>query len=83
MRRAGSAIDSASLGTEESTGGIGAAATPAKGGGGYSQWWGAASSKGGRSPGGQVGPLGQTEVAGRLGPDWGMNMMIDFGLFGC
>jgi hypothetical protein len=46
---------------------IGVAATSAKGGGGCSQWWGAASSKGGRSPGGQVGRLGQIEVAG---PSW-------------
>jgi hypothetical protein len=33
-RRAGGAVDSASLGVEESAGGIGAAATPAEGGGG-------------------------------------------------
>jgi hypothetical protein len=67
-RRASGAVDSAYLGTEESAGGIGAAATPTKGGSGCNQWWGATSSKGGRSLGGRVGHLGWTELAGRLGP---------------
>jgi hypothetical protein len=67
-RTASGAVDSAYMGTEESAGGIGAAATPTKGGSGCSQWWGATSSRGGRSPGGRVGHLGRTELAGRLGP---------------
>jgi hypothetical protein len=66
-RRAGGVVDLASLGVEESARGIGAAATLAKGGGGCSQWWGVASSRGGRSSGDQVGRLGRTELAGRLG----------------
>jgi hypothetical protein len=41
--------------------------TPAKGGSDCSQWWGATSSRGGRSPSGQVGRLGWTELAG---PSW-------------
>jgi hypothetical protein len=67
-RRACGAVDSDSLGTEEMTGGVGAAATPVEGGGGCNQWWGVASSRGGRSPSGREGRLGWTEVAGRLGP---------------
>jgi hypothetical protein len=67
-RRAGGAVDSASLGVEESARGIRAAATLAKGVGGCSQWWGAASSRGGRNPGGRLGRLDRTEVARRLGP---------------
>jgi hypothetical protein len=67
-RRAGGAVDSASLGVKDSIRGIGVAATLAKGGGGCSQWCGAASSRGGRSPSGRVGRLSWTEVAGWLGP---------------
>jgi hypothetical protein len=66
-RRAGGTVDSAALGAEESAGGIRSVATPTKGGGGCSQWCGAASFRGGRSLGGQLGRLGRTEVAGRLG----------------
>jgi hypothetical protein len=66
-RRASGAVDSAYLGTEESAGGIGAAATPTKGGSGCNQWWGATSSRGGRSLGGRVGHLGRTELAGEVG----------------
>jgi hypothetical protein len=47
-------------------------------GGGCSQWWGAASSKGGRSPGGPLGPdrrgwaawAGWQDKAGEVGATW-------------
>jgi hypothetical protein len=33
--------------------------------------------------GGQPGGLGRYRPSGPVGPDWGMNKKMDFGLFGC